>query len=54
MRIELTHDGTTAAQTGFEVQAAHQDRSASLIKISVNYCSYGKLLHDKEQLYGAA
>jgi len=25
-----------------------------LIKISVNYCSYGKLLHDKEQLYGAA
>lgn len=31
MRIEHTHRGTTTAQTGFEVQAAHQDRSASII-----------------------
>jgi hypothetical protein len=30
VRIELTHRRITTAQTGFEVQAAHQDRSASM------------------------
>jgi hypothetical protein len=32
--IEPTHDGITAAQTGFEVQATHQDRSASTMIIA--------------------
>jgi hypothetical protein len=32
--IEPTHDGITAAQTGFEVQATHQDRSASIMIIA--------------------
>mgnify|MGYP000899650792 CR=1 FL=1 len=31
VRIEHTHRGIATAQTGFEVQAAHQDRSASLL-----------------------
>ena len=29
VRIEHTHRGIATAQTGFEVRAAHQDRSAS-------------------------
>jgi hypothetical protein len=49
--IEPTRDGITAAQTGFEVQATHQDRSASTMIITRD--NEYIFVRDKCQIYAA-